>query len=44
MTTSISPELFLAILSMDSDNRGYDAGIGDGQNGVTPAPHRSRCV
>lgn len=24
---SISPELFMAILSMDSYNRGYDAGI-----------------
>ena len=27
---SISNELFLAILSMDSYNRGYDAGISDG--------------
>lgn len=35
MTTS--PELFMAILSMDSYNRGYNAGISDGEhveNGV----------
>jgi hypothetical protein len=28
MTQSISPDLFMAILSMDSYNRGYNAGIG----------------
>lgn len=28
----MSQELFLAILSMDSYNRGYNAGISDGQN------------
>ncbi|MEX3012041.1 hypothetical protein [Hoeflea sp. TYP-13] len=31
---TISKELFLAILSMDSYNRGYNAGLGDGQNVV----------
>ncbi|WP_417415420.1 hypothetical protein [Hoeflea sp.] len=30
----ISQDLFMAILAMDSYNRGYDAGIGDGQNVV----------
>ena len=29
---TMSKELFLAILSMDSYNRGYNAGLGDGQN------------
>ncbi|MEP3436529.1 MAG: hypothetical protein ABJN75_07100 [Hoeflea sp.] len=31
---TVSNELMLAILAMDSYNRGYDAGIGDGQNVV----------
>ncbi|MEM5494468.1 calcium-binding protein [Hoeflea sp. AS16] len=31
---TFSNELMLAILAMDSYNRGYDAGIGDGQNVV----------
>ena len=30
---TISKDLFLAILSMDSYNRGYEAGIADGGNG-----------
>lgn len=29
---TISKELYLAILSMDAYNRGYDAGISDGKN------------
>ena len=28
---SISKDLFLAILSMDAYNRGYGAGVGDGE-------------
>jgi hypothetical protein len=31
---SISPELFLAILSMDAYNRGYNAGIGNNTVGL----------
>jgi len=30
----ISQDMFMAILAMDSYNRGYEAGIGDGQNVV----------
>lgn len=31
---SLSPDLFLAILAMDSYNRGFDSGIGDGPDGL----------
>lgn len=31
---SISDDLFLAILAMDSYNRGYNAGLGDPQTGL----------
>lgn len=32
---AISNDLFLAILAMDSYNRGYNAGLGDPQTGLT---------
>ena len=40
----ISKDLFLAILAMDSYNRGYDAGIGDEDSGDPDCPGKAGSI